>query len=182
MNVFWFQEGFHETFAEDPTCIRNCSIDGVVPACLTSLLKDYEDKGGICKDSLMDSEVEYTVSTVACEPSTSTCTTSTSANCAFCTGATPRCCTGTDFVLGKLDYSEIWKVSSTACTVSGTTNIGIDPTEKVPTITAGLCSQATKVIFRYNGISSNRSRPLVCILGDLVKFSWTDILWKFNVS
>ena len=79
--------------------------------------------------------------------------------------------TGTDFVLGKLDYSEIWKVSSTACTVSGTTNIGIDPTEKVPTITAGLCSQATKVIFRYNGISSNRSRPLVCILGDLVKFS-----------
>ena len=154
MNVFWFQEGFHETFADDPTCIRNCSIDGVVPACLTSLLKDYEDKGGICKDSLMDSEVEYTATDT----------------------------TGTDFVLGKLDYSEIWKVSSTACTVSGTTNIGIDPTEKVPTITAGLCSQATKVIFRYNGISSNRSRPLVCILGDLVKFSWTDILWKFNVS
>ena len=117
----------------------------------------------------MDSEVEYTATdTIICAPSTSTCTTSTSANCAFCTGATPRCCTGTDFVLGKLDYSEIWKVSSTACTVSGTTNIGIDPTEKVPTITAGRCSQATKVIFRYNGISSNRSRPLVCILGDLM--------------
>ena len=60
--------------------------------------------------------------------------------------------------LGKLDYSDIWKVSSTTCTVSGTTNIGEDPTEKVPTITAGLCSQATKVSFRYNSISSRVSK------------------------
>ena len=148
MNLLKFQEGFHETFATDPTCLRNCSIDGAVPACLTSLLNDYQNKGGICKDSLMDSEVTYSAS--GCR---ATCTTP-STNCAFACGAGQTCCLVRST---EVDYSDTWKVSSETCTLDATNTLigNSDPYEEAPTITAGLCSAETEVIIRYNSISSS---------------------------
>ena len=47
-----------------------------------------------------------------------------------------------------IDYSGVWKVSSETCTIDGTnTEIGSDPTESVPTITTGVCSDDTEVMF-----------------------------------
>ena len=118
----------HETFAEDPTCIKNCSINGAVPQCLTSLLKDYEDRGGICKDSLMDSEVTYKPFNIR--------------------PARPD---------ETLDYTGIWKVSSEACSVSGHVTIGHDPQEIAPKITTGHCSDETEVSFRYSSSKPSHS-------------------------
>ena len=106
----------HETFAEDPTCLKNCSINGAVPQCLTSLLNDYENRGGICKDSLMDSEVTYKPFNIR--------------------PARPD---------ETLDYTGIWKVSSEPCSVSGTVTIGHDPQEIAPKITmpTAYCAAST---------------------------------------
>ena len=98
----------------------------MVPACLTSLLNDYENgkdgdgNGGICDNSFMDSTVTYTgVFTYVLAVDVKT-----------------------------IDYSGVWKVSSGTCTGPGTaanTIVGNDPTESVPTITAGRCSDNTEV-------------------------------------
>ena len=71
----------------------------------------------------------------------------------------------------KLDYSGIWKVSSEGCTISGTTDSGFDPTEKAPTITAGLCSDETEVSFSHDSICGSRASHSFGVLGDLVKFA-----------
>ena len=72
----------------------------------------------------------------------------------------------------KLDYSGIWKVSSEACTISGTEDIGDgDPKETIPKITAGLCSDETEVIFSHDSSVAVRASHSFCVLGDFTKFS-----------